>query len=74
MGVVVVASLASLLLPDDASHVAAVVMIAALVGLPVLRVGWLATRWLTLGDWRFAGVAFGLLLVVASGAVLAFAR
>jgi ABC-type sulfate transport system permease subunit len=71
---VAAASLAALLLPDEASHAAAITMVSALVVVPITRVAWLAVRWLALGDRRFAGEAIGLLAIVACGAALAFAR
>jgi hypothetical protein len=45
--------------------------VAVLLVVPLLRVAWLGVRWLRRGDVRFALVALGVLLVVATGALLA---
>ena len=66
-----VAALAGLLLPDPAGDVAAAVAVIVIVAAPLVRVGWLAVRWYRRGDRRFAAVAAALLLVVATGSVLA---
>jgi hypothetical protein len=50
---------------------AGTVMVVLLVAVPLLRVLWLAQRWIRRGDLRFALVAGGVLTVVALGAVLA---
>ena len=47
------------------------VAVAILVMVPLLRVAWLGVRWLRRGDVRYALVALGVLLVVATGALLA---
>jgi hypothetical protein len=66
-----VAAVAGVLLPDPAGEVAAGVAVAVVVGAPLVRVAWLAIRWYRRGDRRYAAVAAGLLLVVATGSVLA---
>lgn len=66
-----VAAVAGVVLPDPAGEVGAGVAVAVIVGAPLLRVAWLAVRWYRRGDRRYAAVAAGLLLVVATGSVLA---
>jgi hypothetical protein len=70
-GLVVVMSLVALLAPVSARETLSAATVIALVAVPVLRVGWLAVRWLHLGDRPYAWRAFALLGVMAGGAVLA---
>jgi hypothetical protein len=46
-------------------------MAALLVAVPLLRVLWLAQRWIRRGDLRFGLIATAVLAVVATGALLA---
>jgi len=59
------------LLPGSVGRAAAVAVVAFIVAAPLLRVLSLAVHWLRVGDRRFAGVAFGLLFIVATGSVIA---
>lgn len=59
------------LLPNGVGHAAAVAVVAFIVAVPLLRVLTLGIHWLRLGDRRFAGVALGLLLIVAVGSAIA---
>ena len=68
---VLVLALASLALPGDAGRVAADLMVAVVIATPVVRVVWLLLRWVRRRDLRFAGVALGLLAVVAVSAAFA---
>src|SRR5690606_23786245 len=70
LALVAVAALAAVVLPGTAGRVAGWLVVAFLVGVPVVRVGWLDVRWLRLGDRRYAAVATAVLAVVAVGAVL----
>lgn len=63
--VVLVLAVAALLLPRDRRPPAAWLMVAALISIPVIRVAWLAIRWVGRRDWRFAGAAAALLGVLA---------
>lgn len=74
--VVLVLSAVSLVLHARAPDVAlgdqlAWAAVAVLLVVPLIRVAWLALRWWRRGDVRFALVAVGVLLVVATGALLA---
>ena len=59
------------LMGDDTGDAVAAVMIGLLVGIPVVRIGWLLSRWSRRRDWRFALAAVVLLTVMVSGSVLA---
>lgn len=59
------------LVPGPVGTAGAVGAVAVAIGTPVLRVALLAVRWARRGDTRFAGLAGGLVLVVASGSVVA---
>jgi hypothetical protein len=58
-------------LPGDAGRLAGGAAVIALVSAPLVRVLWLALRWLRRGDRGFALAALTVLAVVASGALLA---
>lgn len=66
-----VGAAAGALLPGRPGRVAAVAVVAFIIAVPLLRVLSLGVHWLRLGDRRFAGVAFGLLLIVATGSLIA---
>ena len=66
-----VVALAGLLVPDPVGQAASAMAVAIVVAVPLLRVAWLAVRWYLRGDRRYAAVAASLLLVVASGSVIA---
>ena len=59
------------LLPGDAGRMAAGAVVAFIVAVPLLRVLSVCVHWVRTGDRRFAGVACGLLLIVAVGSVIA---
>jgi hypothetical protein len=59
------------LLPGLVGRAAAIAVVAFIVAVPLLRVLSLGAHWLRMGDHRFAGVAFGLLIIVATGSVIA---
>jgi len=65
-------ALLSLVLPPQLDAEVSVAMVTLLVAAPVVRVVWLARRWLHKGDLRFAAAALGLLAVVGTGAAIAF--
>ncbi len=71
LAVVAAAAVASIALPGRASDTLAVVAIGGLVATPLVRVAWLAQRWVRRGDLRYGLVAVSVLLVVATGAALA---
>jgi hypothetical protein len=66
-----VAALAGVVLPDPVGTMASGVAVTVVIAAPLLRVAWLALRWYLRGDRRYAAVAAALLLVVASGSVIA---
>jgi hypothetical protein len=68
-----VAAAATVVLPDDVDEWSGWAMVGLLVGVPVVRLGWLTVRWARLGDWRFAAACGALLAVMGVGAVLAAA-
>jgi hypothetical protein len=66
-----VAAVAGLALPGRAGTAASAVAVTVVIATPLFRVAWLAVRWYRRGDRRYSAVAALLLLVVASGSVLA---
>jgi len=64
-------ALAGTFVPGPVGIAAAVACIAVLVTAPVLRVGWLTVDWIRDGDRWFALLGGALLLVLATGAVVA---
>jgi hypothetical protein len=70
LAIVFVLACAGLFLPEDAGKVAAGAMVAALIGVPAVRIGWLVIRWSRLGDRPFALAGVVLLAVMASGIIL----
>jgi uncharacterized membrane protein YhaH (DUF805 family) len=68
--VVGVLAVATLVTPGELSDQLAVITVAALIAAPVIRVAWLAVRWLRLGDRRFALVSLALLVVVGVAALV----
>lgn len=71
LAAVALAAAATLVLPDDVDHAVSWATVTLLVAAPVIRVGWLAVRWVRLGDGRYAAVAVGLLGVMGAGAGVA---
>lgn len=59
------------LLPGAVGRAAAIAVVAFIVAVPLLRVVSLGVHWQRIGDRRFAGVALGLLVIVATGSVIA---
>lgn len=57
--------------PGTLGRTAAYVLIGILIAVPVLRIGFLGARWWQIGDRRFSWWAFGLLAIIAAGAVAA---
>jgi len=62
--------LLSVVLPGRASTAVAVVVVAAVVAAPLLRVAWLVHRWRQERDGRFVAAGLLLLGVVGLGALL----
>lgn len=67
----VVLVLGALTLPDSAADVMGGALVAVVIATPLLRVAWFVQRWFRRGDPRFALVALGVLVVVATGTLLA---
>jgi hypothetical protein len=68
--VVLAAAGLGVLLPPDPGRSAATVMVGLLIAIPLIRLLWLALRWLHKGDRRFAALALLLVLLVGVGALL----
>ncbi|MCB1015528.1 MAG: hypothetical protein KDB10_10485 [Acidimicrobiales bacterium] len=64
------AAAAALVLPGEVGRVAGGLAIALLVAAPLVRLAWLARRWVRRGDRRFAFVALLLGVIVLAGAVI----
>jgi len=62
---------AELIAPEGCRRVLGILMVAMLIGAPLVRVLWLVIRWFRRGDLRYGLVGVGLLGVVSLGAVLA---
>jgi len=73
VALVLVGSLAilSVVVPAPASDVLATLAVIGLLVAPLVRVAWLAQRWLRRGDLRYGMVAVSVLLLVATGALIA---
>lgn len=65
-----VLALVAVVTSGDVSLVAGIAAVGLVTAAPLLRVVWLIVRWVQERDWRFVGIAAGLLSVVALGAVL----
>jgi len=65
-----VVAVAALVAPGRAGTSFGVAMVGVLVAVPLIRLAWLARRWLRKGDRRFALVALLLALIVSAGAFL----
>ena len=68
---VIVAGLASAVLPGDTGTAVATAVVAVVVATPLLRVAWLVHRWRQEHDRRFVTLGGTVLAVVAVGAALA---
>jgi hypothetical protein len=69
--VAAVLAAAGLLVPGRAGDDVAGAAVAVVVAAPLLRVVWLEVAWARTGDRRFVAVGAVLLLVIATGTVLA---
>ena len=69
-----VLALGGAFIPGPVGHISGVCCVLLLIGAPILRVSWLTTSWARHGDRRFAGLGVVLLLVLATGAVIALVR
>lgn len=69
--VLLVASLVTTVAPREIRAALAVAVVAAVVAVPLLRVGWLVFRWNQEHDRRFVAAGSVLLLVVGIGGLLA---
>lgn len=64
LGVVLALSLLSVVLPDDLARAFGVATVAVLVAVPLVRIVWLAVRWVLKHDYRFAAAAAVLAVIV----------
>ena len=67
-GLTVLGAVLGVLVPGVGGRAAANAVVAILVAVPLLRVAWLVQRWLRKGDFRFAAIAIGLLLIIGVAA------
>ena len=63
-------AVAALVLPGRAGTALGVAMVTMLVAVPLIRLAWLARRWLRKGDRRFAVVSVVLAVIISAGALL----
>lgn len=68
--IIFVGALIAILLPDDVAAPVATAVIILLISVPIFRLCWFATRWFRRGDVRYAFIATGLFITIASGAAL----
>lgn len=66
-----VLGLLATLLPRDVGRPLAWGSFGVVVAAPLVRVGWLAFRWVQRRDYRYAALALTLLLIVVTGGVAA---
>lgn len=64
-------SIAGVALPNSIGRALSGTSVAVVVATPILRVAWLVFRWWQERDRRFILIGMGLLLVAATGAMLA---
>lgn len=69
--ITVVASAIAVFVPGRVGQAGGAAVFAALVAVPLLRVVWLAQRWVRRRDWLFAGVAGVLLAIIATATLVA---
>lgn len=63
-------ALGSAVLPDPYSEVLAQMSVAGLIAAPLLRVLWMAVRWIRRGDYKFGAVAVGVFTLAMIGFLL----
>lgn len=71
LAAVAVLAAVTVVLPAAIGESVGKVLVAVLVGVPLVRVAWFVVRWFRRGDPKFAMIGFGVLCVVAVGALLA---
>ncbi|MCD9624362.1 hypothetical protein [Rhabdothermincola salaria] len=71
LGLAFVLALGGAFLPGRAGTASAVAALVVLAGAPVVRVAWLTIDWARTGDRRFALVGGALLVVLATGGIVA---
>lgn len=70
--VAIVVALVATVTPGTAGRNAGAIAVGLVIAAPLLRVGWLAYRWWRWGDRTFASVAASLLVLVGTGAAIAY--
>jgi hypothetical protein len=68
--ITVAACVLAVVVPGAVGQAAGAGAVAALVVVPLLRIVWLAQRWVRRGDLVYAGVACGLLGIIAAAALV----
>ncbi len=69
--ILIVVALVGTFAPDGVGNAIQVAAVAVAVAVPLLRVLWLIHRWRQERDWTFVATGTALLLVVATGALVA---
>lgn len=70
--VALVVALLATVMSGAPGRTAGAIAVGLVIAAPLLRVSWLAYRWWRWGDRAFATVAASLLLVIGTGAAVAF--
>ncbi len=60
----------AVVLPEPVDHTLAVVAVAVVALVPVVRLTWLGIRWIRRGDRTFAWIPFAILAVISVGLVV----
>lgn len=71
LALVAVLAAVTMIAPDEWHRVSGWAMAGTLIAAPLVRLMWLIGRWSRRGDLRYAAVATGVLLIVATGTLLA---
>lgn len=70
--VAAVLAVAAVVLPAPVGVWAGAALVATLVAVPLARVLWLVVRWARRGDRRYALIGTGVIVVIATGALIGF--
>lgn len=72
MWIVALLAIATVAVPDRYTSIPGVALVGVVVAAPLLRTAWFALRWGRRRDRRFSAVACGVLVVVATGVLVAW--
>lgn len=70
LGFVGLLALGSAVAPERYSEVLGQIAVASLIAAPLLRVFWMAVRWIRRGDYKYSGVALGVFTLALIGFLL----